>query len=186
MGSERLHKAASLFLYFFRIGWFTFGGGWSIVAQMQKDFVTDRQELSETELLDIVSVGRSLPGTMIGNVAYLFGFRQCGVLGGVFAVVGMITPSFILLSILTACYSAFHELAWVEKALVGVRSAVAPIIVAAALKLRKGAFPRPVCYALCAGACILSAVFEWNCVFIIVLGAAAGLLMGRWKGDASC
>ena len=78
---EKLVRAAGLYLYFFKIGWFTFGGGWSIVAQMQTDFVERDKQIEAHELLDIVSVGRSLPGTMIGNVAYLFGYHMCGVPG---------------------------------------------------------------------------------------------------------
>ena len=92
MNKEKLKKVWEAFLYFFRISWFTFGGGWSIVAQMQKDYVDGKKELTTEELLDIVSVGRSLPGTMIGNVAYLFGYRQAGLLGGIMAVVGMVLP----------------------------------------------------------------------------------------------
>lgn len=87
---EKLKKGLSLYRYFFVIGWFTFGGGWSIVAQMQSDYVEKKQTLTADELLDIVSVARSLPGTMIGNVAYLFGYHQAGVVGGVLSVLGII------------------------------------------------------------------------------------------------
>ena len=59
MKKTSLKKIWEMFFYFFRISWFTFGGGWSIVAQMQKDFVDDKKELTAEELLDIVSVGRS-------------------------------------------------------------------------------------------------------------------------------
>ena len=59
----------ALFWEFFQFGCFTFGGGWSIVAQMQRLYVEKRKTITGEELLDITSVGRSLPGTMIGNVA---------------------------------------------------------------------------------------------------------------------
>ena len=109
MNKEKLKKIWEVFTYFFRISWFTFGGGWSIVAQMQKDYVEQKRELTDEELLDIVSVGRSLPGTMIGNVAYLFGYRQAGILGGVLSVVGMVLPPMLILSVLTYCYVLFQE-----------------------------------------------------------------------------
>lgn len=174
-------RSFGLFWYFFRIGWFTFGGGWSIVAQMQKDFVEKKKELTENELLDIVSVGRSLPGTMIGNVAYLFGYHQEGVLGGILAVLGMITPSILILTVLTYCYTAFSSSFWVGRALVGVRSAVVPIIFTAALKLKKGALVNPACYVLCIVGCILSAGFGVNCVLIVLMGIVAGVVLGRWQ-----
>lgn len=181
MRKEKLKKVWEVFCYFFHISWFTFGGGWSIVAQMQKDFVDEKQEMTAEELLDIVSVGRSLPGTMIGNVAYLFGYRQAGVLGGVMAVVGMVLPPMLILSVLTYCYVVFKDNVWVAKMLTGVRAAVVPIILSAALKLRQGAFPEKICYVLCVGGCILNAVFGVNCVLVILLGVAAGLILGRRK-----
>lgn len=183
MQKEKIKKAIELFLYFFRISWFTFGGGWSIVAQMQKDFVEDQKILTSEELLDIVSVGRSLPGTMIGNVAYLYGYHTCGVLGGVLSQIGMITPPMIILSIVTFGYTAFRDNLWVAKMLSGVRAAVMPIIAMAALKLRKGAFAYPICYSICIVGCLLSVVFNVNCVLIILFGMAAGLLIGKWKGE---
>lgn len=184
MNKEKLKKIWEVFTYFFHISWFTFGGGWSIVAQMQKDYVEKKQELTDEELLDIVSVGRSLPGTMIGNVAYLFGYRQAGILGGVLSVVGMVLPPMIILSVLTYCYVLFKENIWVAKMLGGVRAAVVPIILSAAIKLCKGAFPEKICYALCIGGCVLNLVFGVNCVVVILLGVAAGLIIGKWKEAA--
>ena len=184
MNKEKLKKIWEVFTYFFHISWFTFGGGWSIVAQMQKDYVEKKQELTDEELLDIVSVGRSLPGTMIGNVAYLFGYRQAGILGGVLSVVGMVLPPMIILSVLTYCYVLFKENIWVAKMLGGVRAAVVPIILSAAIKLCKGAFPEKICYGLCIGGCVLNLVFGVNCVVVILLGVAAGLIIGKWKEAA--
>ena len=181
MKKTSLKRIWEMFFYFFRISWFTFGGGWSIVAQMQKDFVDEKQELTAEELLDIVSVGRSLPGTMIGNVAYLFGYRRGGVLCGILAVIGMILPPMLILTVLTFGYSKFKDNLWVAKMLRGVRAAVVPIILVAALKLRKGAFPSKICYGICLGACVLNAFFGVNCVLVILLGVAAGLIMGKWK-----
>ena len=62
-------RALELFLYFFKIGFYTFGGGWSIVAQIQQEYVQKKGWITDEELLDITSVGRSLPGLMIGNVS---------------------------------------------------------------------------------------------------------------------
>lgn len=184
----KLKKALGLYKYFFRIGWYTFGGGWSIVAQMQKDFVEERKEITSQELLDMVSVGKSLPGLMIGNVTYLFGYHQGGVLGGIFCVLGISTPPLIILSILTVGYVAARDNIWVERMLSGVRCVVAPIILSAAVNLRKGAFPHAVCYGLGALAFIAAAVFRANNVAVILFGVAAGLLFGAvGKGEGgSC
>ena len=182
---EKFKKAFGMYLYFFRIGWFTFGGGWSIIAQMQTDFVEKKKSIASEELLDIVGVGRSLPGTMIGNVAYLFGYHQCGVPGGVMALLGIVTPPLIILSVLTFFYSNVRDNVWVAKALTGVRAVVAPVILSAVLKLTKGAFPTKACYALCGVGCALSLIFRVNSVLIVLLGVIAGLILNRRKeGDA--
>ena len=86
-----------LYLQFLKFGCFTFGGGWSIVAQMKEIYVDREKILTPEELLDITSIGRSLPGTMIGNIAMFFGNRQAGFLGGLACVFGMITAPMIVL-----------------------------------------------------------------------------------------
>ena len=75
-------RVLSIFLTFLKFGCFTFGGGWSIIAQMQKLYVEQEHTITSEELLDLTSVGRSLPGTMIGNVAMLYGYRVAGIAGG--------------------------------------------------------------------------------------------------------
>lgn len=165
--------------YFFKIGWFTFGGGWSIIAQIQKDFVDGRRRITDAELLDLVSVGRSIPGTMVTNVAYLLGSRLGGPVCGFASVAGLAAPSVIILSLVTVGYHAVRGNPWAARALMGVRSAVVPIIITAALKLRKSALVSPICWAVCAASCILSLVFQMNNVLLILLGAVIGLVLGR-------
>lgn len=179
---KQLQKMWSLFFYFFRISWFTFGGGWSMIAQMQKDYVEKDKTISAEELLNIVSVGRSLPGTMIGNVAYLFGYHQAGFSGGLAALLGMIFPPMLILSVLTFCYSQFQNNTYVVKMLTGVRSAVVPIILAATLKLSKTAISDRFSLALCIVACVLNVCFQVNCVVLILCGLVIGLVVGKYKG----
>ena len=78
--------ALRIFAYFIKIGSFTFGSGWSILAQMEQEFVDKRRWLTKQELLELVAVGKSLPGIMITNITMLFGYQMAGVLGGVLAV----------------------------------------------------------------------------------------------------
>lgn len=140
---NNLKKAAVLFGQFFQFGCFTFGGGWSIVAQMQKLYVEKEKTITSQELLDITSVGRSLPGTMIGNVAMLYGYRAAGILGGIACVIAMVTPPMIVLSLITYFYTLFKENLWVMSAMTGVRAAIVPIIASAAVNMVRGAFRFP-------------------------------------------
>jgi chromate transporter len=171
--------ALKLFLYFFRIGWFTFGGGFSIIAQMQKDFVEKEKLVSEAELLDQSAVGRSLPGLMIANVSYLFGLSLGGPVAGVASILGIMLPPVILLSAVTLFYTAFRENVYVARALLGVRAAVPPIIAMAALKLRKGALRDKISWALFGAATLASVFTGIGIVYIILAGAVFGIVISE-------
>ena len=174
--------ALELFLYFFKIGWFTFGGGYSIIAQMQKDYVQKKKQVTEEQLLDQTSVGRSLPGLMIANVSYLFGYSQGGVLAGIASICGIMLPPILILMVITTFYTAFRENVYVARALVGVRSAVVPIIAAAVIKLLKGAFDDGVfSYILCGAALVLGWLAGINIALLIVGAAVIGLVYSEVK-----
>ena len=137
---DRVKKGLELFVFFFKIGCFTFGGGWSILAQMEQEFVDKRKWLTKSELLDMVAVGRSVPGIMITNISMIFGYSVGGVFGGFCAVLGITTPAILILSIVTMFYSKLKDNVWCASALRGIRSAVVPIIASAAFSLGKEAF----------------------------------------------
>lgn len=86
MKKEKIKNGLMLFAFFFKIGCFTFGGGWSILAQMEQEFVDKKKLITKEELLDMVAVGKSVPGIMITNISMLFGYYVGGWFGGVCAV----------------------------------------------------------------------------------------------------
>lgn len=174
---ETFKKAAKLFADFFQFGCFTFGGGWSIVAQMQKLYVEKEKTITSQDLLDITSVGRSLPGTMIGNVAMLYGCRVGGILCGVACVIAMITPPMIVLSLITYFYTLFKENVWVMSAMTGVRCAIVPIIISAAVNMVTGAFRFPPCYLLTAIAFALYLFLNVSCVVLVIMGVVGGIII---------
>lgn len=171
----------SLFFDFFKFGCFCFGGGWSIVAQMDKEYVQKKAALTSDDLLDITSVGRSLPGQMIANVAMLYGCRERGVWGGMISVAGLIFAPFVILSILTFFYSAFRHNYWVAAAMTGVRAAVAPICLCSVLSLASGNLKVPAFVIIAAAAFIMYTVFNINCIIIILCGVIYGLISGEIK-----
>ena len=176
-------RVLSIFLTFLKFGCFTFGGGWSIVAQMQQEFVEKRGWITEEELLDFTSVARSLPGIMIANTSLIFGYHMAGVPGALAAVVGITIPSVVIIALVTLVYDAFRSNPFVLRALTGVRAAVIPIILSAALRLRKGALKDWIGYALAAVAAVLS-ILGVNNIIIILFGVAAGLLISEAKERA--
>ena len=81
--------ALLMLLYFIKIGAFTFGSGWSIIAQMEREFVDERGWMTKSDLLELIAVGKSLPGIMVANITLLFGYQMAGVLGGICAAIGL-------------------------------------------------------------------------------------------------
>ena len=165
-----------LFLQFLKFGCFTFGGGWSIVSQMQKIYVEDKQVITNEDLLDLTSVGRSLPGTMIGNIAMLFGYRQAGLLGGLACLFGMILPPMLILSVITLFYTAFRDSYWVAAAMTGISTAVVPIILSAAVPMMKSALSVRVGIVIAAVA-LAAYLFGVGCVWLVVGGAICGVVL---------
>lgn len=178
---ERLISPIKLFLFFVKIGCFTFGGGWSILAQMEQEFVDKQKLITKEELLDITSVGRSMPGIMITNITMIFGYRVAGVLGGITSVIGVVVPSIVILSIVTFLYNQIVNNPYVEKLLMGIRSAVVPIIASSALSLGKTALKDKLCVIACLAALGLSLFVNAGNVQIVLIGVACALIIGGIK-----
>ena len=174
---SKTKQALKLFTQFLKFGCFTFGGGWSIVAQMKKQYVDREQAMSETDLLDLTSVGKSIPGTMIGNVAVLFGYRQAGFLGSAACLVGLVIPPVVIILIITSFYTAFQANMWVIAAMKGIRAAVVPIIISAIYGLLNGSFKYPPCFAIAVLTFALYLIFNMNCAWLVLIGAVLGLII---------
>lgn len=186
MKKENLKKGWMLFAFFFKIGCFTFGGGWSILAQMEQEFVEKRKLITKEELLDLVAVGKSLPGIMITNISMLFGYQMGGCLGGFCAVLGIACPAVLILSVVAYGYDYLKSNFWCRCALEGIQAAVVPIIGCAALSLGKEIFRTRKGRILCAIAFLLCMFTKLSNIVLVLLGAAAALLLpygGREKTE---
>ena len=176
MKQEHQGKVLSIFLTFMKFGCFTFGGGWSIVAQMQKEYVEKRRWLTDEELLDFTSVARSVPGLMIGNTSILFGYHAAGIPGAAAALLGIVIPPVIIMIGMVFLYGLLKDNPYMARAMMGVRAAVVPIIISALVKLFKPAMKDLFCYLVALAALALCLFTGMSTVLIVVLGAAAGLL----------
>ena len=187
MNGSRRKLALELFLYFFRIGWYTFGGGWSIIAQIQRDYVEKKHYITNEELLDLTSVGKSLPGVMVGNVTLLFGYHVAGVPGALLSLLGMSIPPILILTLITYLYTWFRDNTYVARALRGVRACVVPIIFSATLKLYPAALRDWFTYVILIAGTALLLFTDINAILIIVGAAIIGLFVSslrRRKGGA--
>lgn len=177
---KKYREIWSLFFQFLKFGCFTFGGGWSIVAQMQRLYAEEKKTITSGELLDLTSVGRSLPGTMIGNVAFLYGHYVAGTLGGIACVIGMVTPPLVMLSIITYFYSVFKDNQWVSAAMMGVRAAVVPIIASAIISMVRSAYKYRPCIIVTLITFALYLFLNVSCVWLVVVGMICGIAISEY------
>ena len=185
MSSGHRERVPLIFREFLKFGCFTFGGGWSIVAQIRREFVEERGWITDEELLDFTSVGRSTPGLMIGNTSILFGYHAAGIPGAAAALLGIVIPPVLIMLGVVFIYDLVKDNLYVSRAMIGVRAAVVPIIYSALLKLIKSGLKDGFCYLVAAGAFCLCLFTPLNNVLIVLTGAAAGLAYQEVKSRAA-
>ncbi|OXU14795.1 chromate transporter [Sedimentisphaera salicampi] len=118
-----------LLISFARVGLFTVGGGYAMLPMLSREVVEKRGWVSEEEMLDYYAIGQATPGVIAINVAAFVGYRQAGVLGTIFAGIGVVGPSVVIISLIAAFLSGFQDNIYVQKAFAGIRIAVAVMII---------------------------------------------------------
>ena len=168
----------TLFLTFFRIGLFTFGGGYAMISVIENICVEKKQWITHEDLVNVTVIAESTPGPIAINCATYVGFKQKGLAGALAATVGMILPSFCIIFAISKLLDRFLEISWIAHAFQGIKIAVGILILDAALKmLRKmQKKPMPRAFMLCAfAAMLLINVFSVR-ISSIILMLAAGLI----------
>ena len=128
----------SLFLAFLKIGAFTFGGGYTMIALLQAEFVARRKWLDKDEFLNIVAIAESTPGPIAINAATYIGYKNAGLLGALAATVGVVLPSFVVIYSISLFFDAFLSLTVAAYAFKGIQACVIYLILSAGIKMLKG------------------------------------------------
>jgi chromate transporter len=121
----------------FKVGLLTFGGGYSMLPILERELSEKNGWISKDELLDCFAISQCIPGLIATNTATMIGYKRRGVLGALFATLGVITPSIVIIIVVAMALSDFMELEIVMNAFAGIRTAVAALIFAAVFKLFK-------------------------------------------------
>ena len=126
-----------LFLIMFKIGLFTFGGGYAMIPLIENEFVTKRNWIEHDEFLNMVAIAESTPGPIAINSATYIGYKRGGFLGSLFATLGVVLPSFIIISLISLIYDKFFEIRFVAAAFKGIQICVVFLILSAGIKMLK-------------------------------------------------
>lgn len=178
-----------LFWTFFKIGAFTFGGGYAMLPLIEEE-VMNHGWMSMQELINFVAVSESTPGPFAVNISTYVGTETAGVIGAFVASLGVVLPSFIIILIVARCFLAFKDNKVVKGAMYGLRPAVVGLIAAAALSVGKTAFfPHRVSYEAIGtmsfglsvglfGLVMFAQRKKVHPIFIIMLCAVVGIVAG--------
>ena len=173
-------RTRALFATFFKIGAFTFGGGYAMVALLEHEFVEEKQWVTREEFLDMVAIAESTPGPMAVNSATYIGYKLEGVPGAAASTLAVCLPSFAVIYAISLFFDQFLQLSVVSSAFRGIQVCVVYLVLSAGLKmlknLKKDAFSRAVLAAvlLAMVSCSVLAV-SFSSIFYILLSGAAGL-----------
>ena len=124
-----------LFLNFAKIGLFTFGGGYAMIALIENACVEKKQWITHDEMMNITVIAESTPGPIAINCATYVGYKQKGFIGAVAATIGMILPSFCIIFLISLFLDHFLEITWIAHAFLGIKIAVGILILDAAIKM---------------------------------------------------
>lgn len=192
---KKAKELFELFITLFKIGLFTFGGGYAMLALLESELVEKKEWLEKDEFLDMVAIAESTPGPIAINCATYVGYKRGGVLGSACSTLGVVLPSFIIIFIISLFLDAFLTLELVGYAFRGIQAGVVYLILSAGVKMLKG-MKRDVmslvimcCVLICM---VLFSVFakSFSAILFILISGVVGLavhylgaLVSKRKGD---
>lgn len=172
-----------VFASFFRIGAFTFGGGYAMIPLIQNEAVEKRKWITDDDILEIIAIAESTPGPIAINSATFVGYRACGILGSMVATIGVVLPSFVIILALSFVLRQFQDVQAVQWAFQGIRAGVLALLVKALWTMFKKSPKGWAAYVVIGASFVLTAIFDINVIFVLigcaVFGLVTSLLMER-------
>ena len=168
-----------LFAAFARVGVLTFGGGYAMIPMLEREIVDRHGWATNEELMDYYAVGQCTPGVIAVNTATFIGYKTAGNIGGIVATLGVIFPSFVIITVIAGIIQNFADIPAVKSAFAGIRVCVCVLIFNSVIKLWKGAVKDKAALVLCLLVFVLSVFFSISPIVFVVVCAAAGILFTR-------
>lgn len=166
-----MKELGSLFFAFMKIGGLTFGGGLSMLPMLEYELVKKRKWITSETLLDCYAIGQCTPGIIAVNTATFIGYKRKGVIGAMFATLGMIFPSLVIITVIALFLEQFMDYEIVAHALMGIKAVVCALMFQTILGLVKKSVVGIASGLICVIGTLL-AIFTEVPVLVIVLGSA--------------
>lgn len=166
-----------LFRVFFKIGAFTFGGGYAMIPLIEEEIVTVKGWVEKEDMIDMLAVSQSIPGAIAINTSTLVGYKVAGKLGAIFATLGVILPSFLIISIIAMFFSKISDSNIVETIFVGISGAVIVLIFLAAIKMLKVAVKDLLSVILVIITVLVVLFTDVSPIYLIMFGGVTGVIL---------
>lgn len=180
MKMKKLKEYLGLMLTMMKIGLFTFGGGYAMIALLESEFVSKKKWMDKDEFLDMAAIAESTPGPIAINAATYIGYMQFGIMGSILATLGICLPSFLIIYLISLFFDAFLSFTYVQYAFRGIQACVIYLILNAGIKMfkqmEKSRFNLIVIFATMVCMLLASAfALNFSTVIYILISGAAGL-----------
>ena len=183
MAENKKTGLMDIFLIFFKIGAFTFGGGYAMIALLEDEFVDKRSWLNESEFLDMTAIAESTPGPVAINAATYLGYKLAGFKGALAASLAVCIPSFAIIYVISFFYERFQQITWVASAFKGIQACVVYLILSAGLrmfiKMKKNVFNVSI-FAVVSVSFIFVSLFgiSFSSIYYILICGVVGVVLG--------
>jgi len=187
--AQEVKSLETLFFTFFKIGLFTFGGGYAIIALLEEEFIQRRKWLDKDEFLDMTAIAESTPGPVAINSATYLGYKLAKVPGAATATVAVCLPSFLIIYAISLFFEQFTQLTVIANAFKGIQVCVIYLIFSAGVRMLKALDKSPFATGVLAAVMLVMvglslAGVSVSSILLILLSGAAGVaawLIGRRK-----
>ena len=173
---KKLKTLFSIFWVFFRIGAFTFGGGYAMIPLIQKETVEKKKWITDDDILEIIAIAESTPGPIAINSSTFVGYRVAGFFGAMFGTFGMVLPSFVIILVISTVLREFQNIEAVQFAFNGIRAGVLALILKALWSMYRQAPKGVIAYIVMTAAFVVTAFFDINVLIVIIGCALIGLI----------
>lgn len=187
--AQEAKSLGTLFFTFFKIGLFTFGGGYAMIALLEEEFIQRRKWLDKDEFLDMTAIAESTPGPVAINSATYLGYKLAKVPGAATATVAVCLPSFLIIYAISLFFEQFTQLTVIANAFKGIQVCVIYLIFSAGMRMLKALDKSPFATGVLAAVMLVMvglslAGVSVSSILLILLSGAAGVaawLIGRRK-----
>lgn len=176
-----MNNLLKMFITFFKIGAFTFGGGYAMIPLIEEEVVNKKKWVEKQEFMDMLVISQSLPGPLALNCSTFIGYKISGVIGAVMAILGITLPSFLIITLIAAYFMQFRDYYYVNLAFKGISAAVPILVLVGVVSMAQNVNKNVENIIILIVALICLLVFNINPIIVTIAGAVYGIIFCRKK-----